>query len=878
MAIAVGNTGSIESSNTNTLTLSHTIASGSDRILVAVFANYDSFSAGDREMNDVTFNSSESFTKALSFTGTASTITEDYTVEVWYLVNPSVTTANVVANNVSGSNATEMSMYLADFTGAEQSSPVGNTGTGDVASGSPSATVNSVTNGSLVIGGFYSNQSVGDRITSNDTGIAILDHGIDVSGAAYLIAPSAGNQTLDWTDTDNDEDVVTGAVEFYAAGGAVDTTVADATHSHTADLPSITQTHAISTNEATHSHTADSPTITQTHQIAVDDSTHAHTADESTVDQTVPITSQDSTHAHSAESPTITQTHEISVDDSTHGHTADSPSITQTHLISVDDSSHSHTAGTSTITSAIEIVPQDATHSHTAGSPNLTIVATYYFDGSDVAATDEGSDWANVTNADDGNTATDATLTSISGTPSVLKIQGTNAPSSGETITQVRSRVYGFWGGQITLIQIHTDTEAELLDSYGAQATEGWTSYQVLDTPTAGWTWATLQALEFQTAFSSITGSWNGQISAVEIEVTSQSGTTQITAQESSHSHTADSPTITQTHQIDSLDATHSHTTDQPTITQTHEIAVADATHSHTSDEPAITQAQNIVVADSAHAHAVDSPSITQTHEVVANDAVHSHSAEEPTITQTHEISVDEATHSHTAENITITQTVPISVDDATHAHATDSPVITQTHQISVNESTHTQTADEPTVTQTHEIVTQDATHGHSADNVTVTINSIAITAQSAIHNHSADEPIITETHLIATDEATHGHSADSPTITQTHNISVDDALHSHTGDNVEVTVIGDIEIIVQDAHHSQVANNVVIEVPSKIIGTTLVGVFPRGSTVTGTASPSTETRSDASGSSIITGARLDETTALIGAREADTSIVGTKP
>ena len=102
-------------------------------------------------------------------------------------------------------------------------------------------------------------------------------------------------------------------------------------------------------------------------------------------------------------------------------------------------------------------------------------VATYYFDGSDAAATDPSAVWTDETNADDGSTVTYASVAS-SGSVSVnfILIEGTDSPASGDGIIRVRARVYG----------------GSNLDggNYG--------SYYTLTTPTGGWTWAVLQALE----------------------------------------------------------------------------------------------------------------------------------------------------------------------------------------------------------------------------------------------------------------------------------------------------------------------------------------------------------------------------------------------
>lgn len=131
-----------------------------------------------------------------------------------------------------------------------------------------------------------------------------------------------------------------------------------------------------------------------------------------------------------------------------------------------------------------------------------TTTATYYFDGSDAAASDPDAGWTNDANAFDGSTTTYAD-TSQDGGSSLYNLfaEGTDAPASGGTITSVRARVWAYRGGPGSSIQadIYTDGLAELLGSPTASSSTAggaWGSYTSLSTPTGGWTWAKVQALE----------------------------------------------------------------------------------------------------------------------------------------------------------------------------------------------------------------------------------------------------------------------------------------------------------------------------------------------------------------------------------------------
>lgn len=162
-------------------------------------------------------------------------------------------------------------------------------------------------------------------------------------------------------------------------------------------------------------------------------------------------------------------------------------------------------------------------------------VNTYYFDGSDEAANVTSGSFNNITNLDDGDTGT---YTDSSTDPSIAIVGGTNAPSSGGTITQVRGRHFGGHGGASGVITyFYTDGKGEELGSVADGVNlgiddPGWSSYTTLSTPTGGWTWAKIQALEAEIRVVVLTGAT--QSHRIEIEVTSSStGRSSITSRSS---------------------------------------------------------------------------------------------------------------------------------------------------------------------------------------------------------------------------------------------------------------------------------------------------------------------------------------------------------
>lgn len=136
---------------------------------------------------------------------------------------------------------------------------------------------------------------------------------------------------------------------------------------------------------------------------------------------------------------------------------------------------------------------------------SVSSLHTYYFDGSDAAASDPDNVWTNETNADDGDISTSATsVTTGSVTSNELIVEGTNAPSTGGTIVSVKARAYGFsyFTNDKTIAAIYTDggpeSGGESLGSVFTKiTTEGWGDFVALSAPTGGWSWSVLQALQF---------------------------------------------------------------------------------------------------------------------------------------------------------------------------------------------------------------------------------------------------------------------------------------------------------------------------------------------------------------------------------------------
>jgi hypothetical protein len=122
---------------------------------------------------------------------------------------------------------------------------------------------------------------------------------------------------------------------------------------------------------------------------------------------------------------------------------------------------------------------------------------TYYFDGSDAPATDTGANWNAVTNADDGSTSTFASTFALLG--SLLRVEGTNAPGTLGTITQVKFRGYGSTAAlSAGRVRVYENGGTALLGTNGDFGVGNrWSSYTTLTTHSGGWDASKLQALQF---------------------------------------------------------------------------------------------------------------------------------------------------------------------------------------------------------------------------------------------------------------------------------------------------------------------------------------------------------------------------------------------
>lgn len=178
------------SSGTTLTNSSFTVANNSNRILIVCAYRYGS--GGD--ISGITWNSSESFTRATFRDGS----TETGRTEIWYLVNPTATTANVVTTWDASTDRRIAGVY--SFYNAKQTSPIGATAYDDEITTVTDGAITPTVAGSMIVDciGSGSNGAPTDSLTA---GWSVLIGGDDRIGASqYKLDPTIGSaNTMAWT-------------------------------------------------------------------------------------------------------------------------------------------------------------------------------------------------------------------------------------------------------------------------------------------------------------------------------------------------------------------------------------------------------------------------------------------------------------------------------------------------------------------------------------------------------------------------------------------------------------------------------------------------------------------------------------------------------
>jgi hypothetical protein len=158
-----------------------------------------------------------------------------------------------------------------------------------------------------------------------------------------------------------------------AASGAANLVIADATHAHSADSPSLTQDHQLAVQDAAHAHAADALDLTQQHVLAIDEASHAHAADSLTLTTEDALAIAEALHGHIADGVVLTQEHVLAVADALHEHTADEVTLDTATALQIADAVHEHLADNLGLTQAHVLAIAEALHAHRAGDVVLGV-------------------------------------------------------------------------------------------------------------------------------------------------------------------------------------------------------------------------------------------------------------------------------------------------------------------------------------------------------------------------------------------------------------------------------------------------------------------------------------------------------------------------
>lgn len=196
--------------SSTTLTFAHTVGAGSNRISIVGVGLEDS--ATCPTVTGITFNTTENFTQI----DTHLFASDANRIDLWYLLNPTVTTANIV---ITVSDTTDdLNGGAITIDGAKQQAPeADNKGTG---AGDSSLVITTLTNGAWIID-IVADASSGTTFTpaSGQTERYNVNQGMTLDCGTEEIA-IAGEQTAEWTNTGGAWTSIIASFEQYVAPSA----------------------------------------------------------------------------------------------------------------------------------------------------------------------------------------------------------------------------------------------------------------------------------------------------------------------------------------------------------------------------------------------------------------------------------------------------------------------------------------------------------------------------------------------------------------------------------------------------------------------------------------------------------------------------------
>lgn len=217
MAIAFVSSSSAQNDGASSITISHTVASGSNRLLVVKSHVECNGTPANRPVTGITYNGDAlTFANEISLTTSGS---EDDTVEIWYMVAPDEGTFNVVTTwtgTVEG-----CVVGVENYTGVKQTSPVDATADAANAATPGPANVNIVTTVAdcMLISAAHDISSGGTlTVNSGQTQTYNVQNAGQLKAAgAYELVTTATTYNESWTTTSGNRDWLVNVVAFKPA-------------------------------------------------------------------------------------------------------------------------------------------------------------------------------------------------------------------------------------------------------------------------------------------------------------------------------------------------------------------------------------------------------------------------------------------------------------------------------------------------------------------------------------------------------------------------------------------------------------------------------------------------------------------------------------
>ena len=173
--------------------------SGSNRILIIGFANYDE-TVNDRQVSAITYGG-QSLTKHTA--SVADNATDSGRSELWYLINPPTGSNNVAITFAGANDIANSDLFLAIFTGVDQGTPI-DTGSGSttVQGTQDRITLTTTIDDCMLVD--VNNGNAGP-MTIGAGQTSLLDASGSTGRGSYKLVAGAGNYNMDMDRTANDD-------------------------------------------------------------------------------------------------------------------------------------------------------------------------------------------------------------------------------------------------------------------------------------------------------------------------------------------------------------------------------------------------------------------------------------------------------------------------------------------------------------------------------------------------------------------------------------------------------------------------------------------------------------------------------------------------